>query len=286
MAPKPETLAQRITRRARRLIPPRAFRIVRDRCRGRGIEVGGPSAVFQRWNLWPLYPVARALDNYNFARRTIWSATDGSPSSLYDHEFVGEAAHMLEIPSAAYDFLLASHVLEHMANPLKALQTWRRVVRPGGLILLVVPHRDGTFDHQRPITTLDHILKDFERNVAEHDDTHVQEILALHDLRLDPGAGTREAFLTRAINNIEHRSLHHHVFDTELALKLVDRAGLRIQYLDVERPFHICVGCFTASATDPEDSCNAALANAHYWSPLASWRQRALFRSDRRLGDE
>ncbi len=242
--------------------------------------------MFRRWNLWPIYPLARRLDIYNFARRTIWSAIDDPAFRVYDQQFIGEASEMPEIPSATYDFLLASHVLEHMANPLKALHTWRRVVRPLGIIVLVVPHRDATFDHRRAITTLDHIVSDFLRDVTEDDQTHVQEILALHDLALDPGAGSREAFVLRATNNIEHRSLHHHVFDTELILKLVDKARLRIQYVEVERPFHICVACSTQSATNPEDESHVTLANARHWSPLAAWRQRARFRSDRRLGEE
>jgi len=242
--------------------------------------------VFRRWNLWPIYPFARSLDIYDFARRTIWSTTEESAFGVYDHKFIGEASEMHEIPLAEYDFLLASHVLEHIANPLKALYTWRRVVRPGGIIVLVVPHRDGTFDHRRPITTLDHIESDFARDVTEDDETHVQEILALHDLTLDPGATSREAFATRASNNIEHRSLHHHVFNTELTLRLIDIAGLRIQYVDVERPFHICVACSTYSATDPEQEIHVALPNARYWSPLAAWRKQARFPSDLSLGEE
>ena len=106
------------------------------------------------------------------------------------------------------------------------------------------------------------------------------------ELIIEAAAGSREAFVLRATNNIEHRSLHHHVFDTELILKLVDKAGLRIQYVEVERPFHICVACSTQSATNPEDESHVTLANARHWSPLAAWRQRARFRSDRRLGEE
>jgi len=95
--------------------------------------------VFRRWNLWPLYPVARRLDNYNYARQTIWSTSGPSTFSRYEHEFIGEASEMPEIPSGTYDFLLASHVLEHMANPLKTLHTWVRVLRPEGYLVLWCP---------------------------------------------------------------------------------------------------------------------------------------------------
>jgi len=269
--------------------------MVQERCRERsGIEIGGPSAVFERWNLWPLYPVVGALDNYNFAIRTIWSGQKRAASRFnviarrqpHGRQFIGEASEMTEIQSSAYDFLLASHVLEHIANPLKALCTWIRVVGPEGTIVIVVPHRDGTFDHRRPITSLEHIVKNFAENVTENDQTHLQEILKLHDLSRDPGAGTRDAFIERAKNNNEYRSLHHHVFNTELVLKLVDKAGLRILYVDVELPYHICVACAPRPVSDLAEEGQPAAGNSSFWSPLAPWRRKGLFRSDREPAQE
>src|SRR5205823_148675 len=106
---KAEALHQKILRRARRLVPPQGFRAVQDALRGcRGIEVGGPSAVFQRWNLWPLYPVVEELDNYNFAPDTIWSAYKPTASRLSmtigrtppGRQLIGEAALMNEVKSS------------------------------------------------------------------------------------------------------------------------------------------------------------------------------------------
>ncbi len=287
---KPETFHRKILRRARRLLPPPGFRAVQSKLRGcMGIEIGGPSAVFQRWNLWPLYPVVRALDHYNFATQTIWSGQEpmGPTFSVaararpQGRQLIGEAALMNDVESCTYEFLLASHVLEHMANPLKALQAWGRVLKPSGTIVLVVPHRDGTFDHRRPVTSMDHIVSDFVRDVPETDNTHVQEILELHDLSRDPGAGSREAFVARARNNIQYRSLHHHVFDTELLLRLIDKAGLRIMYLDLELPYHICVVCLPRQETDRAGADGGKADNSSYWSPQSGWRRSSPFPSDR-----
>ena len=35
------------------------------------------------------------------------------------------------------------------------------VTGAGGALLLVVPHREGTFDHRRPVTELEHLVADF-----------------------------------------------------------------------------------------------------------------------------
>jgi SAM-dependent methyltransferase len=48
------------------------------------------------------------------------------------------------------DFVLASHVLEHFPDPIRALLEWCRVARR--YVVLVVPHRDRTFDRERPLT--------------------------------------------------------------------------------------------------------------------------------------
>jgi SAM-dependent methyltransferase len=286
---RPESLYQRLSRRVRRLVPSDDFRAVQQRIRGgSGIEIGGPSAVFQRWNLWPLYPAVGRLEYYDFASHTIWSEQPPKARRLtllpgrppQGRRVVGEASDMKDVPSATYDFLLASHVLEHIANPLKALHDWARVLVPDGTIVLVVPHRDGTFDHRRPITSMDHILNDFELDVGENDQTHLREILELHDLSRDPGAGGREAFVARASDNLTYRSLHHHVFDTELVLRLLDRAGLHIFYVDVERPYHICVGCSHGGQPSRTSTLESQVTNSTYWSPIAEWRRKALFPSD------
>ena len=44
-----------------------------------------------------------------------------------------------QVPDASYDVLLACHVLEHLPRPLVALANWLRVLRHGGLLVLVLP---------------------------------------------------------------------------------------------------------------------------------------------------
>ncbi|MFZ1655162.1 MAG: class I SAM-dependent methyltransferase [Candidatus Moraniibacteriota bacterium] len=59
----------------------------------------------------------------------------------------------LPVPDASVDFVISSHVLEHFADPIAALLEWYRVVRSGGYVYLIVPHRERTFDRVKPATT-------------------------------------------------------------------------------------------------------------------------------------
>ncbi len=249
-----------------------------------GLEIGGPSALFSRRGLLPVYRHAARMDNCNFAIETVWegeirdrSPFRPDPGPDEGTQFVREATDLAGIGDHAYDFVCSSHTLEHVANPLRALAEWQRVLRPGGTLVLVLPHKDGTFDHRRPVTTLDHIVEDFERGVGEDDLTHLDEILALHDLALDPAAGDAEAFKARSLDNAANRCLHHHVFDTDLAVRLADRAGLRILAVDCAGSINIILVCEKPPAGMVPD-------NGAFLGDAAEFRRTSPFPTDRRAG--
>lgn len=197
-----------------------------------GIEIGGPSALFR--TVLPLYPFAGSLDGVNFATDTVWEgsiAAGGNFKYYYKRsgrQFIAEATDLSAIASGRYDFLLSSNCLEHVANPLKALGEWKRVIKDGGGMILVLPNKANNFDHRRPFTKFGHLLDDFTRDVGEDDLTHLDEILALHDLSMDPPAGDLEYFRQRSLKNVQNRTLHHHVFDVELIREMVNYVGLEL----------------------------------------------------------
>ncbi|MBK8166433.1 MAG: class I SAM-dependent methyltransferase [bacterium] len=246
-----------------------------------GLELGGPSPVFGPRGSLPVYPLAARIDNVNFGHRTTWEGEirEGDtfvfrPDADPGRQFVAEAGSLPFLADAAYDFVLSSHCLEHLANPLAAMAEWVRVLRPGGCLGLVVPHRDGTFDHRRPVTTLAHLEEDLARGVDEGDMTHLDEILRLHDLSRDPGAGDAASFTARSRDNRANRCLHHHVFDLRLAIALADRAGLAVLAAEAFRPFHAAV-----VARRPQ--AGVVPANAAFLAAGAPHFRRSPFPTDR-----
>src|SRR5687767_4328249 len=55
----------------------------------------------------------------------------------------------LPFKDGTLDYVLSSHVIEHFFDPIKALREWYRVIRPGGIIFIIAPHKDRTFDKVR-----------------------------------------------------------------------------------------------------------------------------------------
>ncbi len=41
------------------------------------------------------------------------------------------------------DYIISSHMFEHLANPIKALLRWVQVIKAGGYIFMIVPQRDA-----------------------------------------------------------------------------------------------------------------------------------------------
>ncbi len=85
------------------------------------------------------------------------------------------------------------------------------------------------------------MIADFERNVGENDSSHLEEVLALHDLTRDKAAGSPEEFRQRCLQNVTNRAIHHHVFDTRSAVRLLDYARFEILRVDNFEPYHIII---------------------------------------------
>ena len=193
-----------------------------------GLEVGGPSNILKYF--LPVYRDCHSMAFINFSNKTVWEGELNQETKFFKDKFgkqyIGEATDLSQFDDNTFEFIVSSNCLEHVANPLKAIEEWKRV--GSGTIILILPRKEVTFDHKRPVTKFEHILKDYQDNVDEHDLTHLEEILELHDLSLDKPAGTFEQFRNRSLKNSENRCLHHHIFDPKLVEKIASHIGLKI----------------------------------------------------------
>jgi SAM-dependent methyltransferase len=237
----------------------------------RGLEIGGPSSMLADTGQIPVYDLLGSLDNCLYSGSTIWTGEVRQGNTFFyqpgkepGRQIICEATHLEPVKDSSYECVIASHCLEHVANPLLALAEWKRVLKNDGILLLILPHKDGTFDCRRPVTPLDHMIEDYENGVGEEDLTHLSEVLELHDLSKDKPAGTKEQFRQRCLSNHINRAMHHHVFDTMAAVAMVNYAGIQILRVDNLKPLNIVI---LATRSDrPVDNRRFMEPGLDHWS--------------------
>jgi len=137
------------------------------------------------------------------------------------------------------DFVIASHVIEHLANPLAMLVDIYRVLRPDGLLILLVPDRHVTFDRDRSPTSLAHLVDEYERDVRAVDDAHITEfVLAIRTV--GEGEPENREVTAEEIDAHRRRSVHVHVWNVFEFTALLDHAatklGVHWEVLDTMKP--------------------------------------------------
>lgn len=60
-----------------------------------------------------------------------------------------------------------------------------------------------------------------------YDMTHLEEIMLLNDLSVDPSAVKIENFKKRSLDNYNNRGLHHHVYDLNVMTQMVEFLGFK-----------------------------------------------------------
>lgn len=178
---------------------------------GDGLEIGPLQKPF------PLPPGSRITyvdqcDRAELARRN----PDIPSHEIIAPNVVSDGHELGRIPDGAFDFVVASHVIEHLHNPLRALLEWRRVLRSQGRVLCVVPDGRFTFDAGRPFTSVEHLVWDYENDGSEHkalsDLFHIAEC----HLNMQAQSATATTAVDAALSiRDESNDSHFHVWSAE-----------------------------------------------------------------------
>lgn len=142
---------------------------------GEGIEFGAAASPFPV----PLHALVSYADVLRY-------------EELLEGLYAGQQAHGLVDPTRrtdldkpdalaaeSLDFIIASHVIEHLRNPIGTILACHRALRPGGHLVLAVPEKTRTFDRRRPDTSLDHLLLDHAHPSSLRDQDHYREFFEL-----------------------------------------------------------------------------------------------------------
>jgi SAM-dependent methyltransferase len=137
-------------------------------------------------------------------------------------------AERLPFVSGSLDYVASSHLIEHIANPIRALLEWHRVLKPGGFIWMVVPDRRETFDRKRERTPLSHLIADYEKGTTQSDAQHIDDFIDNVDwaeLHPDDPYGARKEYFRKLYSDTVAAggeiNIHFHVFELGDILALI-----------------------------------------------------------------
>ena len=117
----------------------------------RGIEIG-----------------ASAHNPFNIEGTTFVDFTDSTDTSFKQDELehVG-MTQRVDVVAMAWDlpfedgsqqFVLSSHVIEHCFDLIGTIEEWFRVLEPKGIVFMIIPHMDRTFDKDETPTPVEELV--------------------------------------------------------------------------------------------------------------------------------
>jgi predicted SAM-dependent methyltransferase len=85
-----------------------------------------------------------------------------------DYVWSGEPLHELTGKENYYDWIIASHVIEHTPDLVSFVQQCETMLKPGGLLCLVVPDHRYCFDAFRPASTPGDVIQAYLEKRMRH----------------------------------------------------------------------------------------------------------------------
>ena len=190
---------------------------------GSGIEIGA---------LQHPLPMPRGVEIKYVDRLTVHDARKEFPElgdlPLVTPSIITNADTLAEIADESYDFCVACNVIEHLRDPIGALEHWLRVLKPGGILFLECPDHTNFMDRLRPVTTLDHLIADHEHREdrAELDRHHYFESVKSthHQLSEEECDAIAERYFAISY------AVHFHTFDEDSFGRLLKYMTTRVRF--------------------------------------------------------
>lgn len=123
-------------------------------------------------------------------------------------DLISDLETLRGVADGSQDFVIANHVLEHCEDPIKAMKSVARVLRNRGIAYLAIPDKRYTFDVDRNVTSLEHLIADHEQGPDVSLRSHYRDWCRNVDKLSEPELSEKVALLLAGRVNI-----HFHVWE-------------------------------------------------------------------------
>lgn len=143
--------------------------------------------------------------------------------NLIEPDIIDNGEKLTTVGEATQDFVIANHFIEHCENPIDALMNFVRVLKKDGILFMCIPDKRYTFDKERPVTSFEHLVRDYTEGPSWSRLGHYQEWVRCVE-HITEGVEA-EARIHQIMDT--NYSIHYHVWSEpemmDLLLKLKER---------------------------------------------------------------
>ncbi len=193
---------------------------------GRGLEFG-PS-------YRPLAPKSAGFDVVTVDHTTreelvkkyrAYERTQEQLDAIEEVDLIWDGGSFADLVDEKFDFIIASHFIEHTVDMIGFLQDCERMLKPGGVLTLVVPDKRFCFDMFQPLTTVGDVIDGHLSDLQYHPAGAVVDHFAYTSTRGGTGAWGPKSRAPIKLN------------ETDLAPSTykVERGSEQAEYIDVHR---------------------------------------------------
>lgn len=105
--------------------------------------------------------------------------------NIEEVDLLGPAHRIAELVAARgeagqFDFIISSHNFEHLPDPVSFLQACSLVLRPGGVLSMVIPDKRCCFDYFRLVSTLSAVLQAFAEKRERPTAAQMFDLASMH----------------------------------------------------------------------------------------------------------
>jgi SAM-dependent methyltransferase len=193
---------------------------------GKGLELGGlhnPLKVV--YNTCVTY-----VDNIDTKTALTIHFPELNKTKIVSVDVLDDGEKLSVFPLESQDFIIASHFLEHLQNPIKAIKNHLSRLKLGGILYYIIPDKRKTFDIERNITSFEHILKDYKKGPQTSYESHMCEWVDL--VKHIPKKEQKTEMQRLMAMNF---AIHFHVWDMDSFYDFLNKTN---DFLD--KPFTIC----------------------------------------------